>query len=198
MTELPTATLASELDPLWARAETDGRLAPGVELRVIDDDGLDVEPGDVGNLLLRGPEMMVGYVRADAAGAISEDGWFTTGDIGCLGADGYVRISGRTKDIINRGGEKFSVREIEEHLRAHPRIQEIAVIAVPGGRLGERIGAVIVGDEDVTPAALADFMTSRGVAKQKTPELVVVVEAIPMNATGKVDKRAMLSLFDGR
>jgi acyl-CoA synthetase (AMP-forming)/AMP-acid ligase II len=198
MTELPTSTLANELDPLWARAETDGRLAPGVELRVVDDGGRDLEPGNEGNLLLRGPEMMLGYLRADAsAGAISEDGWFTTGDVGCLGADGYVRISGRTKDIINRGGEKFSVREIEEHLRAHPRIEAIAVIAVPGGRLGERIGAVIVGDEDVTPAALADFMTSRGVAKQKTPELVVVVEAIPVNATGKVDKRATLALFDG-
>ncbi|GAA5092025.1 hypothetical protein GCM10025760_20080 [Microbacterium yannicii] len=198
MTELPTSTLSSELDPLWARAETDGRLAPGVELRVVDDDGRDLQPGDEGNLLLRGPEMMLGYVGADTAmGAISEDGWFTTGDVGFLGADGYVRISGRTKDIINRGGEKFSVREIEEHLRAHPRIEAIAVIAVPGGRLGERIGAVMVGDEDVTPAALADFMTSRGVAKQKTPELVVVVEAIPVNATGKVDKRAMLALFDG-
>ncbi|MDR7112243.1 acyl-CoA synthetase (AMP-forming)/AMP-acid ligase II [Microbacterium trichothecenolyticum] len=200
MTELPTSTLANELDPLWARAETDGRLAPGVEMRVVDDDGRDVEPGREGGLLLRGPEMMLGYVRVDegAPAAISEDGWFATGDVGYLGDDGYVRISGRTKDIINRGGEKFSVREIEDHLRAHPGVEAVAVLALPGGRLGERIGAVIVSDEDVTPTALADFMTSRGVAKQKTPELVVVVEAIPMNATGKVDKRAILALFDGR
>ncbi|GAA5201909.1 class I adenylate-forming enzyme family protein [Microbacterium jejuense] len=199
MTELPTSTLANELDPLWARAETDGRLAPGVELRVVDDDGRDLDAGREGNLLLRGPEMMLGYVRADAAPpAITEDGWFATGDVGCLGVDGYVRISGRTKDIINRGGEKFSVREIEDHLRAHPGIEAVAVLAVPGGRLGERIGAVIVGDSGVSPAALAAFMTARGVAKQKTPELVVLVDAIPINATGKVDKRAVLALFDGR
>jgi non-ribosomal peptide synthetase component E (peptide arylation enzyme) len=143
--------------------------------------------------------MMLGYVRSDASvAAIDENGWFATGDVGFLGSDGYVRISGRTKDIINRGGEKFSVREIEDHLRAHPRIDAIAVLAVPGGRLGERIGAVIVGDADLTPAALADFLTGHGVAKQKTPELVVIVDAIPVNATGKVDKRAVLALFDGR
>lgn len=199
MTELPTSTVASELDPLWARAETDGRLAPGVELRVLDDSDGELGPGEDGRLFLRGPEMMLGYLSSDASKrAFSDDGWFDTGDVGQIGVDGYVRISGRTKDIINRGGEKFSAREIEEHLRKHPGVDAAAVIAVPGGRLGERIGAVIVGDPTITPEDLARFMMSRGVAKQKTPELVTHVDAIPTNSTGKVDRRAVLALFDGR
>lgn len=198
MTEFPTSTLANELDPLWARAETDGRLAPGVELRVLDDDGVELGLGEEGRLFLRGPEMMIGYVRPEAtARALSPDGWFDTGDVGRLGADGYVRISGRTKDIVNRGGEKFSVLEIEGHLRAHPAITAVAVLAVPGGRLGERVGAVIVSEEQLRPEDLSRFIVGRGVARQKAPELVVVVDAVPTNSTGKVDKRAALALFEG-
>ena len=198
MTELPTSTVANELDPLWARAETDGRLARGVELRVLDDHGSELGPGEEGQLFLRGPEMMLRYLSDEASKrALTDDGWFDTGDVGLMGADGYVRISGRTKDIINRGGEKFSVREIEDHLREHPGIDAVAVVAVPGGRLGERIGAVIVGDAAIAPGELARFMTSRGVAKQKSPELVAHVDAIPTNSTGKVDRRAVLTLFDG-
>lgn len=195
MTELPTSTLANELDPLWARAEADGRLAPGVELKVTSDDGEELGVGREGRLHLRGPEMMIGYLRETAAPPIV-DGWFDTGDVGFLGEDGYVRISGRTKDIINRGGEKFSVREIEGHLAQHPLIESVAVLAVPGGRLGEQIGAVIVGAPELTTADLVAFMTEHGVAKQKTPEIIVTVDAIPTTSTGKVDKRATLALFD--
>jgi len=197
MTELPTSTVANELDPLWARAETDGRLAPGVELRVLDDDGAELPVGESGALQLRGPEQMMGYLQPEFnEKAFREGGWLDTGDVGFLGEDGYVRISGRTKDIINRGGEKFSAREIEEAVARHPDIAAVAIIAVPGGRLGEQVGAIVVsGRRDLTIEEIGGFVRSQGLAKQKQPETLVLAEAIPMTATGKVDKRAARALF---
>ncbi|MCR2793479.1 AMP-binding protein [Microbacterium sp. zg.Y625] len=197
MTELPTATLSSELDSLDARADTDGRLAPGVELRVLDDEGAELPTGEVGALHLRAPEMMVGYLREDLTRAVIGDGgWLDTGDVGWIGQDGYVRVSGRTKDIINRGGEKFSSREIEDLVSRHPDVEAVAIVAVPGGRLGERIGALVVSPRpDLTLAELGAFVTALGAAKQKQPEHLVIVAEIPSTSTGKVDKRAALALF---
>lgn len=197
MTELSTSTLPSERDPLDARAETDGPLAPGVELRIVGEQGEDLPPGEVGSLQLRGPEMFLGYLdEAANERCFRPGGWFDTGDVGTIGRDGYVRVSGRSKEIINRGGEKFSVREIEELVARHPDVDAVAVVAVPGGRLGERIGAVVVSrNEHLTTADLGAFITALGVARQKQPEELVIVDAIPMNSTGKVDKRSALALF---
>jgi cyclohexanecarboxylate-CoA ligase len=199
MTELPTSSFANELDPLDVRADTDGRLAPGVELRVLDDDGRQLPPGEVGSLQLRGPEMMLGYLQTDAnERAFSPGGWFHTGDVGTVDGDGCIRISGRTKDIINRGGEKYSAREIEEAVARHPDVAAVAVVAVPGGRLGEQIGAVVVSTRpDLGVAELGRHVTTLGLARQKQPEQLVLVDAIPVNATGKVDKRAVLALLEG-
>nr|WP_274638499.1 AMP-binding protein [Microbacterium bovistercoris] len=198
MTELPTSTVANELDSLEARSETDGRLAAGVELRVLDEDGSPLPPGGIGALQLRGPEMMAGYLDESLnEECFLDGGWFDTGDIGWVGEDGYVRVNGRTKEIINRGGEKFSVREIEELVARHPDVASVAVLAVPGGRLGERIGAVIVSRSgELTAEQLGDFLAGEGAAKQKRPEELALVDAIPTNSTGKVDKRAALALFD--
>lgn len=197
MTELPTATLQNELDPLDARADTDGRLAPGVELRVLDDDDRELPPGETGALQLRGPELMLGYLDEEAnARAFRPGGWFDTGDIGAIDGAGRVRVSGRTKDIINRGGEKFSAREIEEVLLRHPEVQSVAVVAIPGGRLGERIGAAVVSPRaDLTLDDLATHVMAAGLARQKRPEMLAVVDALPVNATGKVDKRAIREIF---
>ncbi|MEZ7126753.1 AMP-binding protein [Nonomuraea sp. AD125B] len=198
MTELPTATLPNELDPLEFRAETDGRLAPGVELRVVDSSGRDAGPGETGELLLRGPEMMLGYVREELnAHAFTPDGWFRTGDLGSLGGDGQVRITGRLKDVINRGGEKFSAREIEEAIVRHPDVAAVAIVAVPGGRLGERIGAVVVSErEDLTLEEVGRAVTGQGLARHKQPELLRVVRSLPTNPTGKINKAAVVKLFD--
>ncbi|MEU6730128.1 AMP-binding protein [Nonomuraea wenchangensis] len=198
MTELPTATLPNELDPLEFRAETDGRLAPGVELRVVDSSGRDAEPGEAGELLLRGPEMMLGYVREELnAHAFTPDGWFRTGDLGSLAADGQVRITGRLKDVINRGGEKFSAREIEEAIVRHPDVAAVAIVPVPGGRLGERIGAAVVSDrEDLTLEEVGRAVTGQGLARHKQPELLRVVRSLPTNPTGKINKAAVVKLFD--
>lgn len=197
MTELPTASASNELDPLDKRAETDGRLMPGVEMRILDDDGNTLGPDEIGAIEIRGPEMMLGYVRAKLdAKSFRPGGWFDTGDLGSLGSDGYIRISGRSKDIINRGGEKLSAREIEELLSAHPDVRSVAVTAVPGGRLGERVGAVVVSSApDLTLADLAAFVKNSGAARQKQPEALVIVDAIPSTATGKIDRRAVLALF---
>jgi acyl-CoA synthetase (AMP-forming)/AMP-acid ligase II len=197
MTELPTATLPNELDPLEYRADTDGHLALGVELRVVDPIGQAVEPGDVGELLLRGPEMMLGYVREELnARAFTRDGWFRTGDLGSLAADGQVRVTGRLKDIINRGGEKFSTREIEEAIGKHPEIDAVAVVPVPGGRLGERVGVAIVSRrDDWTLEEIGRAVTGQGLARQKQPELLRVVRALPTNPTGKINKTALIELF---
>ncbi|MET7400736.1 AMP-binding protein [Dactylosporangium sp. NPDC005572] len=196
MTELPTATTANELDPLDHRAETDGRPAPGVEVRVVENDQ-DVAPGEVGELLLRAPEQMLGYVRAELdARAFAPGGWLRTGDLGSLAADGQVRVQGRLKDIINRGGEKFSTREIEQALETHPDIDVAAVVAVPGGRLDERIGAVVVSRRtDWTLEELGRTVTGQGLAKRKQPEVFRVVPALPTNATGKINKAAVAALF---
>lgn len=197
MTELPTATLSNELDPIGARADTDGRLAPGVELRVVGDDGRELGTGQVGALHLRGPELMLGYLDGEANdAAFGAGGWFDTGDIGLIGDDGRVRVSGRTKDIINRGGEKFSAREIEDVLVQHPDVTSAAVVAVPGGRLGERIGVAVVSRRrSLAIDDLAAHVVASGLARQKRPELLTLVDAIPANATGKVDKRAVQALL---
>ncbi|KRA24676.1 CoA-dependent ligase [Microbacterium sp. Root61] len=197
MTELPTATLANELDSLEHRSTTDGRLAPGVELRVLADDGSEVPAGATGELQLRGPEMMLGYVRAEHNDkAFTEDGWMRTGDLGSLGEDGYVRITGRLKEIINRGGEKFSAREIEDAVAQHPDITATAVVAVPGGRLGEQIAvAVVTSRPDLTLEEIGRTVTGSGLSKYKQPERLLVVDSLPTNPTGKTDKNRLIEMF---
>lgn len=197
MTELPTATLPNELDSLDDRAETDGPLAPGVEIRVVGDDGSDLPLGHAGELLLRGPEMMLGYLDDERDAAVFTDGdWLRTGDIGLVDETGRVRVTGRTKDIINRGGEKLSAREIELAVGKHPDVDAVAVIAVPGGRLGERVGAVVVSSRaDLDVADLGRTVTDGGLSRQKQPEIVAVVQALPTNATGKIDRRAVLQIL---
>ena len=196
MTELPTATLSNELVPVDVRAESDGRLAPGVELRVLDDDGNELGVDEIGALQLRGPEMMLGYLNPDlSARAFRDGGWFDTGDVGSIDRNGDVHISGRTKDIINRGGEKYSAREIEEVIARHPDVTAVAVVAVPGGRLGERIGAVVVSSRPLSLTEIGTYVTNAGLAKRKQPELLATAASIPLNATGKVDKAAVLQLL---
>jgi acyl-CoA synthetase (AMP-forming)/AMP-acid ligase II len=196
MTELPTSTTANELDPLSNRAETDGNLAPGVQLRVLDPAGEPLPAGEIGELQLRGPEMMLGYLKSGPE-PFTPDGWLRTGDLGSLAVDGQVRVQGRLKDIINRGGEKFSTREIEQALEAHPDITAAAVVGVPGGRLGERVGAAIVSSrEDWTLEEVGRAVTGQGLARQKQPEMLRVLPALPTNATGKVNKKAIVEILD--
>jgi acyl-CoA synthetase (AMP-forming)/AMP-acid ligase II len=198
MTELPTATLAGERDPLELRANTDGRAADGVEIEAVDADRRPLGPGAEGELRVRGPERMVGYVDATLNDAVVDAaGWLYTGDVGALGADGHVRITGRLKDIVNRGGEKLSTREIEELVGRHPAVREVAVIPLPEPRLGEQVCAVVVPrpGRDVTREELAAFLADHRLARQKVPQRVELVDGLPRTPAGKVQKFKLVERY---
>lgn len=192
MTELPTVTVMNGASPFDLRAETDGAVAPGVEVRVVGGDGDTLGPGAQGELLVRGPERILGYLDPAANRAAFDDGgWFRTGDVGTM-RDGYLTITGRIKDIINRGGEKFSSRDIEDVLVAHPAVRQAAVIPRRDVRFGEvPIAFVVVADDELSPPGiddLADHLQSSGLARQKTPVEWHFVNALPMTPSGKVKK----------
>jgi acyl-CoA synthetase len=174
------------------RITTDGRPLPGVEIRLVDDDGKDVEIGTPGEIWSRGPDCFVGYTDpALTAATFSADGWFMTGDIGVLDEDGFLAITDRKKDIIIRGGENVSAQEVEELLLRMPGVAEVAVVGAPDARLGE-IGCAFFRMQPGTPTpALADLraaLESAGLARQKWPEHVRAVDEFPRTASGKVQK----------
>jgi acyl-CoA synthetase (AMP-forming)/AMP-acid ligase II len=191
MTELPTVTVMSQADPFDARAGTDGAVAPGVEARALGDDGQPLPTGVEGELAVRGPERMLGYLAPEAnRAAVDDAGWFHTGDVGVLHRDGLVTVTGRIKDVINRGGEKFSARDIEDLLVAHPAVRHAAVVAGPDVRLGEVPVAFVVLDGDARPSIgdLSAHLHATGLARQKTPVAWHFVAALPMTPSGKVKK----------
>lgn len=165
-----------------ARAGSVGRPLPGVEVRVVDPaTGADVEPGAVGELWVNSPVNTVA-------------GWLRTGDLGRVDADGYIFPSGRLRDTINRGGEKFGPIEVEEALRSHPAVADVAVAGVSDDELGQRVGAAVVTRAAVTLDELRAHCRDM-IAYFKLPERLAVVDDIPYNATGKVDRRRLADLI---
>jgi acyl-CoA synthetase (AMP-forming)/AMP-acid ligase II len=199
LTELPTATVMNRSYPFGVRAGTDGAVAPGVEVRVADGDTL-LAPGSEGELLVRGPERMLGYLdAASGEAALGADGWLRTGDAGFVDAEGYVTITGRLKDIVNRGGEKFSARDIEDLLMQHPVVRQVAVVAGPDARLGEVPIAFVVLNPGVQVSA-AEFVRHlrvAGLAGQKIPAAWYFPDALPMTPSGKVRKFELLQGVGG-
>ena len=199
MTECPMFSSGAADDPEDRCANTDGRVVSGGRCRIVDEDGCDLPPGREGEILVFGPQMCVGYVdpRLEAE-AFTADGFFRSGDLGVIDADGYLRVTGRKKDIIIRKGENLSAKAIEDVLHEHPAIAEAAVIGVPDTDRGERVCACIVarspGDAP-TLEDLAGFMIARGVMRQKIPEQLELVAALPRNATGKVKKHELRARF---
>ncbi len=187
-TEIPTLTMGHADDTAELRARTDGRVVGEAELRILDDDGALVAPGVVGRLFARGPEAFVGYLGREHS--VDEDGWIDTGDRGSVDGAGYVTITGRTKDIILRGGENISAKEVEDLLYAHPDIADVAVVAVPDPRLVERACAVVVPrpGTTVTLAAITTYLDGLGIARQKYPEHLLLVDELPKTPTGKIQK----------
>jgi acyl-CoA synthetase (AMP-forming)/AMP-acid ligase II len=199
MTEAPSISYGSERDALDRRANSDGRVEPGSEVVAVDDTGAVLPPGAEGELLLRSPKQMMGYVE-DVDGAVRRDGWLTTGDIGIVDADGWVIVTGRIKDIINRGGEKFSAREIENALCEHPAIAAAAVLGVPEPRLGEQVVAYVTmraGQGFPGFDALIEHLRGTRIAPQKYPVAITAIEAMPTTATGKVQKPELARLWQG-
>jgi cyclohexanecarboxylate-CoA ligase len=189
--EHPTVSAGAIADPLDLRAETDGRLLTGNEVRLVDPAGRDVPDGAQGEILTRGPELFTGYADpALNAAAFLPGGWFRTGDVGRADAAGWLTVTDRLKDIIIRGGENISAKEVEDLLADHPGIAEIAVVGLPDERTGERACAVIVPAGEAHPdvASLLALLVSKGVAKFKAPEQVVIAESLPKNDAGKILK----------
>ncbi|MDT7549762.1 MAG: hypothetical protein QOE84_2156 [Actinomycetota bacterium] len=190
-TEHPTVTSGRPEDPLDKRAFTDGRPLPGNELRIVDDEGHDVAAGAEGEVVSRGPELFRGYrdSRLDAE-AFLPGGWYRSGDIGRIDAEGYLAITDRKKDVIIRGGENISSREVEDVLEEHPAVVAAAAVAEPDPRYGERVCAFVV----LRPGTALDLDEMRvhfrasGTAVQKTPERIIVVDELPRTPAGKIKK----------
>ncbi len=190
--EHPIVTTGSADDPLVKRATTDGRLSPGCELRLVDDGGHDVPTGAAGEIAIRGPEQFVGYSNpALDTDSYLSGAWFLTGDIGRLDDDGYLSVTDRKKDIIIRGGENIASREVEDVLARHPLVLESAVVGMPDDRLGERVCAFVIPREPASVLTVDDLRShfeAEGVARQKTPERVIMVDQLPRSMAGKVQK----------
>lgn len=193
-TEYPTYTCYNAQSTPEQRAETDGLPMSG-EGRIVDDDGNERPPGQPGELLLRGPERFLGYLHAPLnAEAFTPDGWFRSGDLIARREDGYLEVKGRIKDVINRGGEKISAKEVEDILFRHPLVREVAVVAMPDERLTERACAYVVPSDPAHPPTLGDLLellTRERVAKQKCPERLEVVPGLPKTASGKIQKNRL-------
>jgi 2,3-dihydroxybenzoate-AMP ligase len=168
------------------------------ELRVVDAEDRDVLAGEIGQLLVRGPCVLRGYYRVPEHNTtvFTEDGFLRTGDLVRIDGDGRLVVSGRIKDVINRGGEKISADEVESHLVAHPGVRRVAVVPVADRVLGEKSCAVIVAaDPPPTLGELKDFLRGRGLAEYKLPDRLELVPALPHTGVGKVDRRAVGELL---
>ena len=195
-TEAPTVTQCfSGSDRERLSAHTDGKIFD-YEVRIVDGDGRDLGNGQEGEILVRGPSLFLGYTDPENnADAFDEQGYFRTGDLGVRGDDDAITITGRKKDLIIRGGENLSAREIEEALLRHPAVREVAVVAMPHARLGETVCAYVITDSS-TPLALEDitgFLIEAGLARQKIPERLVQVDEFQRTAYGKIRKDVLRS-----
>ncbi|EFH5816635.1 TPA: medium-chain fatty-acid--CoA ligase [Escherichia coli] len=180
-------------DPLSRFMHTDGYAAAGVEIKVVDDARKTLPPGCEGEEASRGPNVFMGYFDEPelTARALDEEGWYYSGDLCRMDEAGYIKITGRKKDIIVRGGENISSREVEDILLQHPKIHDACVIAMPDERLGERSCAYVVLKAPHHSLSLEDvvaFFSRKRVAKYKYPEHIVVIEKLPRTASGKIQK----------
>lgn len=202
LTEVPLLTMASTKDSLERLAETEGYLMPDVELIVVKIDGTRAAPGEEGELRAKAPQMMQGYLdeRLNAE-AFDEDGYFRTGDLGTLDADGYVVITGRSKDVIIRNAENISAKEVEDLLYTHPKVHDVAVVGLPDAKTGERVCAVVAladGNGPLTFADMRAFLSEQGLRKQAVPEQLELVDVIPRNAAGKITKNVLRDRFSNQ
>ncbi len=179
-------------------AETEGQPLAGAEIKVVGFDGVPAETGVEGELWIRGPMVCRGYLDDSLNAEAFDDGWFHTGDVGFLDADGHVTLTGRVKDIIIRKGENISATEIEDLLYAHPKVADAGVIGLPDEERGERVCAVVELAADaggLTLAEVSDYFRASGIMAQKIPEQLEIMDALPRNATGKVLKHELRARF---
>ena len=177
-------------------------MCPDDELRFADENGVDVAAGSPGELLVRGPYTIRGYYRAAEhnARAFTPDGFYRSGDVVRRLPPGHLVVEGRAKDMINRAGEKISAEDVENHLLAHPRIRDAAVVAMPDREFGERPCAFII-TNDGAPLDLPEivaFLSTRQIAKFMYPERIEIVDAFPLTSVGKVDKKSLRQIISAK
>lgn len=171
---------------------TDGKPFPGMEVKVVDFEGRTAPVDQEGNLMCKGPALFVGYLKLlEQTQSEIIDGWFNTGDSAVMDKDGYIRITGRIKDVIIRGGENIPVTYVENALYEHPHVENVQVVAVPDDRLQEKACAVICmkeNEEPLTLESMSAFLEEKGVAKQYWPEYIEITDNFPTTASGKIQK----------
>ncbi|MBP2703745.1 AMP-binding protein [Microbispora sp. RL4-1S] len=189
-TETGLGTLAAPGDEPGLVWGTDGRALTGVRIRVTDDAGNVLGPDQEGNFEITSRCLFEGYLDHPewTEAAITPDGWYRSGDLAVIDQAGFVRITGRVKDVINRGGEKVPVAEIEQLLHTHPAVADVAIVAMPDDRLGERACAYVVAAGPIDLTEVRGFLDARRVAKHYWPERLEVVDRLPRNPAGKVQK----------
>ncbi len=189
-------TLCSIDDDPERSVTSDGRAAPGQEVRVAGEHGDEVPRGTEGDIAFRGASNLLEYIGQPEATAemFTADGFSKSGDLGVMDADGYVRVTGRLKDIVIRGGLNISVRQVEDLLIAHPAVSAVAAVGMPDAVLGERVCCYLVpapGAEPLTVADMQEYLLGEGLAIQKVPERIEVVTELPTTATGKIQKNLL-------
>jgi 2,3-dihydroxybenzoate-AMP ligase len=186
-------------DPEDIIVHTQGRpMSSYDEILLVDDEDCQVQPGNAGHLLTRGPYTIRGYYKAEAhnAKAFTADGYYRTGDVARLTPEGCLIVEGRAKDQINRGGDKVAAEEVENHLLAHPQVYDAAVVSMPDDYLGERSCAFVIPYKPAPSAAeLKAFLRERGLAAFKIPDRVELVESFPQTGVGKVSKKALREII---
>lgn len=190
MTESLGGTLTEPERAAEKSSKTDGRAVEGMQVRVVDDGGRPVPADQTGHLEVRGAQMFLGYYKRMDIKTFDAEGWFDTGDLAYMDAEGYIRVNGRTKDVLIRGGENVPVFEIESLLHKHPAVAAAAIVGYPDVRLGERACACVVlrpgGALDLT--GVQAWMAESKVAKQYWPERVEILEDLPRTPSGKIQK----------
>jgi len=192
LTECAPAVTSNALGP-QAKPGSIGLPMPGLELRVVDERGEEVEEGDPGEILVRGPNVFSGYWnRPEATAAALQDGWLSTGDVAYRDEDGYLFLVDRKKDLIIVSGFNVFPKEVEDAIRHHPKVSEAAVVGIADEHTGEAIQAWVVPKEDanVRPAEILDFLHGY-LARFKWPKEIRIVEELPHHVTGKVLRRAL-------
>jgi cyclohexanecarboxylate-CoA ligase len=190
MSEMGAVTLTGPDDPDERVFETDGYPLPGVELRIVDAGGAIAGHDEEGRLQVRADSLFGGYLKRPELRGLDPEGWFDTGDLARIDQAGYLRITGRSKDIIIRGGENIPVVEIENLLYGHPDVVEVALVGMPDPRLGERACAFVVPREGAAPtlADICAYLVARGTATQYLPERMETLDALPRTLSGKIQK----------
>ncbi|WP_302140644.1 AMP-binding protein [Halomonas alkalicola] len=191
MTENGAVTTTLPEDDPERAVHTDGVPLPYIELKVTDMEGNPLPAGQEGPLYMRGASLFVGYFKQPELYGVDDEGWFPTGDLARLDEQGYVRITGRSKDVVIRGGENIPIVDIENTLYQHPKIQTLALVGKPDERLGERLCAYVTlkeGEELLTLEEICAFLTERKVTRQYQPEFLEVLDELPRTPSGKIQK----------